>query len=120
MKVDEKTLSFFPELRGQIFNRDRQKEEKAFIYRQACQLLYQCPIHAILSLQVDNREESVLEPIESQEVIAPLTVSTLWQLTHTGTSTFTHLKRLAEALPCYRLRLGRDLTTAPQLIRGLL
>ena len=123
VKIGEKTLRFFPELERHVENQKRAPEDKAFLFHHKFQpekILLGCPLKALITLIIADAEDSRLEPIGTQEVIASLSVSTMWQLTHTGPSVFNHLKRVAEFLPCYRLHLGRDLTQAPELIGGLL
>ncbi len=122
-KIEERTLQWFPELKAHVANTWRSEKEKAFFYHHTFQpqkILLSSPLKAILSLQIEPDQESWLEPIASHEVLAPLTASTLWQLTHTGPPVFHHLKKVAESLPCYRLHLGADLTQAPKWIEKIL
>lgn len=122
-KIGAKTLQWFPELETQIENRARAKEDKAFLFHHKFQpekILPKCPLKALLTLQIGVTKESWLEPIAPDSAVAALSISTMWQLTHTGPTVFKHLKRVAENLPCYLLHLGSDLTQAPKLIEKLL
>lgn len=122
-KIKEETLNWFPELEKQIENGQRAKGDKAFLFHHKFQpeaILSGCPLKAIISLKIEETEDSWLKPTHPAGVIAALSASTLWQLTHTGPDVFNHLRRIAEALPCYTLHLGSDLMQAPKLIGGLL
>jgi hypothetical protein len=122
-KIGEKTLQWFPELSPFVINSNRAKEDKAFLFHHEFQpqnLLAGCPIKAIITLKIGERLGSGLEPIDSKEALAALSTTTLWQLTHTGPIVFHHLRKIAEALPCYRLHLSEDLMHAAELIGELL
>lgn len=122
-KIQEKTLSWFPELSRQVENKERPREDKAFFFHHKFQperVLHGFPLKALIALQVGKNKESRLEAVPPQEVIAPLIGSTLWQLTHTSPATVAYLKSVAEALPCYKLHLGHDLAEPPKLIEALL
>jgi hypothetical protein len=122
-KITGKTLELFPELEKRVENLSRTPEDKAFLFHQKFQpekILLGCPLKAVIALNIVDSEDSRLQPILSHDALAALSVSTMWQLTHTGPSVFNHLKRVTESLPCYRLHLGRDLTQSPELIGGLL
>ena len=122
-KIEEKTLQWFPGLKNHISNTNRLPGEKAFFFHHEFQpekILSGCPLKALITLKIEKAQESWLEPIDAHQAIAALSVSTLWQLTHTGPTTFRHLKRISEALPCYLLHLGSDLMQAPKLIEALL
>ena len=122
-KIEEKTLRFFPELGKYIENSERAKGDKAFFFHHKFQpekILSDCLLKAIISLKIEQTKDSWLEPILPSDAIAALSASTLWQLTHAGPVAFNHLKRVSEALPCYKLHLGSDLMQAPKLIGALL
>lgn len=122
-KINDATLQWFPELAQQVENGKRSRGDKAFLFHQKFQpekILLNAPVRAILSLSIVNERDSFLESIDLKETVAALSISTMWQLTHTGPAVFKHLKRVAEALPCFRLRLGYDLDQAPALIGEIL
>ncbi len=122
-KITSQTLQQFPELRKHIDNRDRTEEDKAFFFHHQFQpekVLFGFPLKAVITLKIEPDENSWMEPIAPMELLPSLSVTTIWQLTHTGLVTLKHLQRVAEHLPCYRLHLGRDLGQAPQLIEALL
>jgi len=122
-KIEERTLQQFPELEKQIENPHRKKGDKGFLFHSKFQpekILQAAPLKALLTLKIEARKESYLEPIFPDEAIGPLSISTMWQLTHTGPTVFNHLKRVAQSLPCYRLHLGSDLEDAPHWIEELL
>ena len=122
-KIEEKTLRLFPNLEKHIENPKRPEKEKGYLFHHKFQpenILKKMPLKALIVLQIDDTKNSRLEPISPNVALGPLSVSTLWQLSHTGPQEFNHLKRVAEALGCYRLHLGSDLTQAPQLIGKIL
>lgn len=122
-KIEEETLQWFPELKSHISNTERLPREKAFLFHHQFQpekILPKCPLKALVSLKIEEAQDSYLEPIDTYQAVTALSTSTLWQLTHTGPSAFCHLKRIAESLPCYLLHLGSDLMQAPKLIESLL
>lgn len=122
-KITEKTAGLFPELRQYIENPEHPKEDKAFFFHHKFQpnnILSSFPLKALITLKIFDAQDSWLEPIEPSDALAALSATTLWQLSHTGPSVFKHLRRVAEALPCYRLHLGRDLAQPPKLIERLL
>ncbi len=122
-KLSEKTLFWFAELKKEIANPNRSPAEKALIFHHQFQpekILLSCPVKALIALNIEEREKSFLEPIDPKEALAPLSITTLWQLPHTGPDSFNHLKRIAYALPCFKLHLGNDWMQTPKIIAGLL
>jgi hypothetical protein len=122
-KIGEKTLQWFPEMAPHVINPNREKGDKAFLFHHEFQkekIIKKCPVKALVCLQIKEGSNSLIEPIDAKDAVASLSITTLWQLTHTGPVVFNHLKRVAEALPCYRLYLGSNLSEAATLIRGLL
>ncbi|PIZ04602.1 MAG: hypothetical protein COY58_02295 [Gammaproteobacteria bacterium CG_4_10_14_0_8_um_filter_38_16] len=122
-KIEEKTLNWFPEIKTHITNINRSINEKAFIYHHQFQpekILLHCPIKAIVILKIENSKKSWLEPIDSHSALTSLSVSTMWQLTHSGLTTLTHLKKLVSTLQCYQLHVGSNVMQAPALLETIL
>ena len=122
-KIGEKTLQWFPELSQFVTNSNRAKEDKAFLFHHQFQpenILAGCPIKALVTLKIGEGQRGWIEPIDATEALAALSMTTLWQLTHTGPVVFHHLRKITEALPCYRLHLGEDLMHTADLIGELL
>lgn len=122
-KLDSKTLRWFPELEKQVENQNRAEGDKAFLFHQKFQperIAMSVPVKAILTVKIVEDFDSWLEPIDIKEGVSALSVSTMWQLTHTGPAVFKHLKRVVEALPCYRLHVGSDLERIPKVIGKIL
>lgn len=122
-KLEPHTLQLFPEMSAYIANTDRQAHEKAFIYQHQHypdKIIDGFPLKALLVLSIENSRQTTLEGISTEEALPSLVISTMWQLIHTGMRTMTHLKKVAEGLPCYRLRLGSDLKQIPAIIESLL
>lgn len=122
-KISTNTLSWFPELTPYIENPHREKEDKAFLYYHRFQpekILLECPLKAVLTLKIEKADKSRLEPLDPAKALTALSVSTLWQLTHSGLTSLNHLKRVTENLPCYQLYLGHDFMQVPSLLRSLL
>ena len=119
VKIDDTTLNWFPEFKKEIANVNRKSGEKALLYCRE-NILPKLPLKALLLPKIRQTDESSLEPIDFSKAIGSLSISTLWQLPRAGTAAFLHLKRISEALPCYLLNLGRDLSEPPRLIESLL
>lgn len=122
-KLVDQTLSWFPHLKSHVSNLQRATGEKAFLYHYEFQpekILLSAPLNAIVSLKMGSGRESRLAPVPLMEAMGALSVSTMWQLTHTGPSTFNHLKQVAQSLPCYRLELGSDLDQVAATVGRLL
>ena len=122
-KLEQNTMNFFPELENNIVNTDRAENEKAFLFQHDfCpeKIIPSFPVKAILILKIQPTSETWLEEAAAESALKALSVSTMWQLTHTGRETFTLLKQATESVPCYFLHLGSDLNKIPKVIKGLL
>lgn len=122
-KIDNRTLNLFPSLIQQVVNPNRKEADKAFLFHQRFQpekMIASLPIKALVVLNISDSGLSKLQPIQPKEALGALSLTTLWQLTHTGPAVFKHLQRVAERLPCYRLYLGIACSEIPRLIQSLL
>lgn len=121
-KLEDKSLAFFPELKPQVANRQRQIGDKALIFHHQFQpekMLVGMPLKAIVVLKVQSLSKSRIQKISADVAFPALALSTLWQLTHTGIKSFEHLKKLTMSLPCYYLELGEDIQNIPAIISEL-
>ncbi len=98
---DEKTVLFlYPHFAGQISRNQ--------------------PLRAILLPRITGKPDSALSPASRAECIKALTVSMMCQFPGAGKKAADMMIRLADALPCYTLDFGTDLTQAPDIISSLL
>jgi hypothetical protein len=122
-KVTQQTLDFFPAFIPYIANKNRQPDEKALIFQQQIypqRIRHTSPLKAIIVPCVETIQHSWLEPVATNDVLAALTVTTMWQLVRSSSDTFKRLKAIASVLPAYRLHLGRDFNKIPEIIGSLL
>ena len=67
-----------------------------------------------------DRPESRIEPISRSEATLALAPSSMFLVRGAGAETFYAVTRLVAGLPCYRLRIGRDVRGIPLAIEALL
>ena len=123
MKLENKSLEFFPQLKAHVTNINRHPDDKAFIFQHQYQpdtILTSMPLKAVVVLKVMHHDKSQIKNISTNDALAALILSTMWQLTHTGRRPYQHLKQLVEMVPCYLLELGQDIKEIPDKIMGLL
>ena len=74
---------------------------------------------AVPALGLD-RPESRIEPLSRTEAMLALAPSSIFLVQGSGAETFDAVTRLVAGLPCYRLRIGRDVRGIPLAIEALL
>jgi hypothetical protein len=79
------------------------------------------PLRAIAVPALDlDRPESCIEPLSRVGAVLALAPSSIFLVPGTGAETLNAATRLVAGLPCYRLRLGRDVRGIPHAIEALL
>jgi hypothetical protein len=79
------------------------------------------PLRAIAVPTLDlAREESRLEPLSRAEAMLALAPSSIFLVRGAGKETLDALAALVARLPCWRLRVGRDVRAIPRAIEALL
>jgi hypothetical protein len=122
-KVNQAMLGRLPRLVPAVQRRDDPPGEKKLLMLQrefAAQLVPSLPLRALLAPVLCDQQASTLEPVKALTAIRALAPSTMEQISGPDASTWKTITALARQLPCYRLRLGRDLDSAPAVIRRLL
>jgi hypothetical protein len=122
-KVDPDNIFRVEHVASARGNTGNQHDEKTvfFLYPQfAGQITSGFPLRAILLPRITGNRDSALRPASRTACLKALTLSTMCQFPGAGKKTVDIMLRLAEALPCYYLDFGTDLTQAPALIRELL
>ncbi|HEY4002236.1 MAG TPA: serine kinase [Candidatus Xenobia bacterium] len=121
--VGHDDLARFPRLAATVVNPHRAATDKALLDlhpRGACRWLDAAPIRAVLAPIVTGQDCPQLLPMSRHEALQALAPSTLGQLAGAHQASFSRMVRLVSAVPCYRLRMGGDVTAIPPLLAGLL
>ena len=112
LKLDNKTLNFFPEYKPWISNPGKKPHEKAFIFPSET-FPYQYEktrsLKAIFVLKQVSQQKSMVVRCNRAEALSALSVSTIFQLAGTGQTTLNFYVKLLDKVPSYRLCLGTDL-----------
>lgn len=122
-KIDGDMLKRFPGLSPSRQERNDPPGEKSLLSlreRYSSQLAPELRLRALLAPTVSDQEQSSLEPVKALVAVRALAPSTMEQISGPDVSAWKTLTSLARQLPCFRLRLGRDVTSAPAVIAGLI
>jgi hypothetical protein len=122
-KTDDRVLKQIRVLGPSRQPRNDPAGEKALLLlrdKHAHQLVPDLPLLALLAPVVSDQETTTLEPVKALVAIRALAPTTLEQISGPDVSAWKTITSLARQLPCYRLRLGRDLGSAPMVISGLI
>lgn len=120
-KLDWDAVDRMPEIRSAISSAQA-GDEKALLFVHeylADQVQASLPIKALLVPRITGERCTTLEPVAGLEGMRALAPSTMRQLPGTDAATWLTLSAFVKQVPCYRLRLGQDVTNAPDLIRQL-
>lgn len=121
-KASEESLRRIPGLGPSRLDRPGPPDDKVLFLlhdRYAGLLAPQLRLRALLAPAVSDQEESSLEPVKALAAIRALAPSTMEQISGPDVSAWKMFTSLARQLPSFRLRLGRDVTSAPRLIERL-
>ena len=86
----------------------------------ATSLARELPLRAIVTPSFGDGVHTRFEPIDPLRVENAAAFTTISQLPHAGEHTVSFVRRLAAALPCFEMRLGRDPSQVPAAIASLL
>ena len=78
------------------------------------------PLKALIAPTVKDQASSELVPVKALAVIRALAPSTMEQISGPDPEAWRTMVTLARQLPCFRLNLGKDVTSAPARILELL
>jgi hypothetical protein len=117
----------FPGLRRHIDNLDRvvdgDRGEKAMVFLAdgfSSKMIESMPLRAILVPRISNLPGTEIVPASPATAFKALAPSTVFQLPGNAHDAFRALGRLARALPCREIVLGKDLASIPRAIRKFL
>ena len=102
----------------------RSEEDKALFYLNevpGISIAAQLPLRAILLPRIEpGMRETKVEPANPGAALRALAPSTISQLSGGGATTFSRLGELVRGVPCFELRLARDLDRIPERVREIL
>lgn len=122
-KLEENTLSRFPQLRKSIANLGRQAHEKALLFQHQIypeRFAAKRVIRAILVLQIAKNCDTHLSDVSSAIALRALSASTICQLAYAGVQSFAFLANLVRSIPCYSLKLGQDFSKIPSVVTSVI
>lgn len=77
------------------------------------------PIKAILMPEICDAQVSRLEPVSPMQALIAMAPSSLLQMPGFGQQALSELACMVKGLPCYRLLLGKEMSTVPLAVRDL-
>jgi hypothetical protein len=119
----DEDLARFPKFAPLVWNQHRDDAEKATIFlhdHMPERLIPGFPLQAILLPMVTTDAGTHVEPCSPREALLALAPSTMAQLPASGPQDLAFFARLVRQLPCYKLLIGRNLSTIPSTIVALL
>jgi len=126
-KIDRTQVALFPELERLVVRDPGPLDvpgEKAVLRLlpdARDQLAPVLPLRAIAVPTLDlDRAESRIEPVSRSGAMLALAPSSIFLVRGAGAETFGAVTRLVAGLPCYHLRIGRDVRGIPLAIEALL
>ncbi len=123
LKLDEKTLQFFPQLAPWIANKNRKNHEKALVFQSPefpGTLASSLPIKAVFVLEKTSSQQTRYVVCSKSEALLALSASTILQLSWSFQSTMAFYGQFLEQVPCYKLLLGTDLNNVAQCVATFL
>jgi hypothetical protein len=106
-----------------VVNREQLGKEKLLMFLHEHvpdRILTAAPLRAIVLPQVTDRQTASLEPVAPAEALRALAPTTMFQLPGAAGQAMLTMAGLVRQLPCYRLLLGRDVSTGPARLTELL
>ena len=122
-KLTAQQLACLPELFPLVANRsalDRQKAVLVLGGRWAERVKTARPLLALAAPTIERRDDTALVPVGREILHRAATFTTLEQLPYAGDATHAFVQRSVERVPCYELKLGRDLGRIPGTISTFL
>ncbi len=119
-KINAVDLERFPELAEICINPEKLSHEKAVMYmypRYRDLLLDRLPLKGIMLPEVHQGADTSLHPVEFWTLQRAMGFSTMSQLPNVGRHTHHYLSQLIKRMPVFTLRLGQELSKAPELLR---
>jgi hypothetical protein len=121
--IGDRDLAKFSALASHVWNPQRQPNEKATIFLNESfpqKLIPQFPLRAILVPVITGQVDTRIEPCAEGVALMALGPSSLAQLPASGSLDLNAIAQVVRGSPCFRLKLGTDLTQIPGAICQLL
>jgi hypothetical protein len=122
-KINREDIGRFDEFRPFLSKQEVPADEKAVLFLHpafGAQLRKEMPLHAIAVPRVVDREETGLVPEADAAVREAASFTTMSQLPYAGDHTLRLFTALCDALPKYRIELGRDRARLTSAVRVFL
>jgi len=110
-KINREDIERWPSLKSFLNREDVPADEKAVLFLHpafGAQLTSQMPLHALAVPRVVDRDETGFQPEADAVVREAASFTTMSQLPYAGDHTLRLFTELCDALPAYRIELGRD------------
>jgi hypothetical protein len=115
-KLAGSTLARFPGLAARLGEPDGRIEEKSLFFLDRIErgaLIERFPLKALLALDVVDDGDTRILPMSAAAALQACAPNTMFLLPGDGEIAFGKIARLTRSLPCYRLKLGGDLSQIP-------
>ncbi|HEX9619135.1 MAG TPA: glycosyltransferase [Polyangiaceae bacterium] len=122
-KLTAEQLARMPQLFPHVMNRNALDKEKAVVVlgaRFADRLKLTLPLAALATPVIERRQDTVFVPADRARLQRETVFTTLEQLPYAGDHAHAFVDRLVARVPCYEIKLGRDLALIPGAIRTFL
>lgn len=123
VKLDERSLAWFPHLGARVANSGTAHETKARIHLFEARpnlLITSCEVRALVVPRLAEGNRTRIRPVSKAVVLRALAPSTLFLVRGTETETAAKLAALVRRLPTYELPIGGEPPEAAAAIRSLL
>lgn len=118
-KLHGEHIQRFPNLLGFIHNPTRLQDEKALLFLQRHipdQIVREAAVRAVLLPRITGLVETRLQPASAIAALQALAPSSIFQFPRAGSVEFQAISRLVQAVPCYWLDMGTELSAIPPAI----
>jgi hypothetical protein len=122
-KLNPDQVAEFPALSELVRNAERLDREKAVLYlypQFESRIVAEMPLKAIVVPQLADLDEHRFIPAPIWKIQRDTSFTTMCQLPHVGRHTHELIGRLSCAVPGYTFEVGKDLSTIPHAVSGLL
>lgn len=122
-KLTGEQVERFPHLAPAVTNAGSLAQEKALVYLTdvpQCAVATSLPLLAVLVPVIAGGQETSVQPLRRAAAMAALAPSTVVEVFTAGGDGLARMRRIVEAVPCFSLRLGRQLDLIGPAVRHLL
>ena len=123
IKLDERSLEWFPDLKAHVANPDTARETKARIHLREARpslLMASCEVRALVVPRLVPGDRTRIQPLSKAVALRALAPTTLFLVRGTEAETAAKLATLVRRLPTYELLIGGEPAEAAAAIRSLL